>query len=167
MTKVYDALRQAEACRTERREAPVSTDVLFTQKAAPVAGSDPERQGGDLDRLRQIMLGSLVHDFEHAVARLEIRLAAEEAELRALLCKLEQRLEDRLVEMDARSCHAQADLRQQIHSHASSQHDAIKQRSADAVRRASRGFEELGRRKLGKAELSAFLGGLARHLEQG
>lgn len=162
MTKVYDALRQAEVERHERTESPVSTTALFSQpgQAAQHAGA-----GSELERLREIVLGRLARDFQQTMARLENRIAAEETALRAELGKLEQRLEDRLVEVDTRSCQAQAQLRQLVLSQSNSLNDSIKERSADAIRQVNGGLDVLRRDKLSGAEFSAFLSGLLEHLD--
>ena len=167
MTKVYDALLQAESERQQRIESPVSTDVLFPPQAAGAGAEPSAASGSELEWLREIMFGALVREFEHTVTRLETRIAAEEAQLRGDLVKFEQRLEDHLVEVDTRSCQSQAEMRQQILSHSNSLNDTIKGRSADAVRGANGGFEELRREKLTTTEFSTFLRGLVEHLDVG
>jgi hypothetical protein len=164
MTKVYDALLQAESERQQRTESPVSTDALFPSRAGARA-VPPVPAGSQLERIREIMLGAIVQEFGHAVACLETRVAAEEAQLRGALANFERRLEDRLVEIDTLSCQRQVAMRQQILSHSSSLTDTIKERSADVVRSANADFEELRREKLTGAEFSTFLRGLAEQLD--
>ncbi len=164
MTKVYDALRQAEAERQERAASPVSTSVLFEAmkaESAPVAatpGTD------ELASLRNILLGGVVSEFEQTIARLEERMAHEEAGFRAELSKFEQRIEDRLVEVDSRSCHAQAELREHVLSQSNKLGDMIKERSAETVRIANEGLQGLRQSKLNDAEFGDFVRGLVAHL---
>lgn len=166
MTKVYDALRQAEAERQERAQSHVSTSVLFDAVKAesqPTAGV-PAATGDELSSLRNILLGGVVSEFEQALARMEQQMAQEEASLRAELSKFEQRIEDRLVEVDSRSCHSQAELREHVLAQSNKLGDLIKERSAEAIRIANDGLQGLRQSKLNDAEFATFVRGLASHL---
>ena len=161
MTKVYNALREAEAERHQSAESRVSTAALFatqTQAGASTGG------GGELERLRSIVLGGVVSEFTQAVEQFERRIDAEGASLRAELEKFEQRIEDRLVEVDSRSCQGQTELREQLSLQSNKLGDMIKERSAEAVRLANEGMQELRQSKLAGADFAAFVKALSAHL---
>ena len=70
MTKVYNALKEAEAERRQRAESPVSTATLFDTQAQASA-SQHAGGGGELERLRSIVLGGVVGEFTRTVEKFE------------------------------------------------------------------------------------------------
>ena len=127
--------------------------------AAPAGHGNASQD--ELARLRGILFGGVVGEFVDAVTRLETRLQTEEAEIREELAKFEQRVEDRLVETDTRSSRSQADLRQQILRQSNALNDAVKERSAHAVRLANDGLQKLRNGKIDRSKLSSLLHDLA------
>jgi len=165
MTKVYDALRQAETERQQSvttRSTGVGTTALFA--AMQSESGQPGEPGNDLQRLREILLGGMVEQFANAVERLEQRMDLEKASLRAELEKFEQRFEDRLVEVDSRGSQARAELREQLALQSRELQDLIKCRSAEAVRTVNEGLAELRSSKLDGSHFSSFVKGLAAHI---
>ncbi|HEX8069956.1 MAG TPA: hypothetical protein VF546_08395 [Pyrinomonadaceae bacterium] len=51
--------------------------------AAPPAAAAPSAEGGNIDKIREILFGGQMQDYERRFGRLEERLAKEAAELRA------------------------------------------------------------------------------------
>lgn len=163
MTKVYDALREAEAVRHQSAESPVSTGALFATQAQASAPR-PAGSGEELARLRSIVLGGVVDEFTQAVERLEQRVDAEGASLRDELEKFEQRIEERLAEADSRTCQGQMELREQLSVQSKQLGDMIKERTAETVRLANVGMQELRQSKLAGADFAAFVKALSSHL---
>ena len=162
MTKVYDALREAEAERHQSAASPVSTAALFATQAQ---ATEPQPSGGgELERLRSILLGGVVDEFTQAVKHFEKRIDAEGASLSAELEKFEQRIEERLAETDSRSCQGQTELREQLSMQTNRLGDMIKERSAEAVRLAYEGMQELRQSKLAGADFANFVKALSSHL---
>ena len=165
MTKVYNALREAEAERHQSTESRVSTMALFATQTQASA-SQHAVGGGELERLRNIVLGGVVSEFTQAVEQFEQRIDAEGASLRAELEKFEQRVEDRLAEVDSRSCQGQTELREQLSLQSNKLGDMIKERSAEAVRLANEGMQELRQSKLDGTDFAAFVKALSAHLAE-
>jgi len=162
MTKIYDALRQAEAAKATQAKSPATTEALAP--SPPVADPQTSARADELDRLRGIVLGSAASDFDRAVRRVEERIVAEGETLRAQIAKFEQRIDERVEEVDSRSTEAQAELREQILSHSNQLGDRIKERSAESVRLLNEGLDELRKTKMDDTEFSKFVRALAGHL---
>ena len=176
MTKVYDALREAEAVRLQRIEpefAPAAARVApevrgaSAAQAAESVRSQPDA-ASDLEQLREIICGALFNDYERAMDRLEQRIGVEAAALRSELAAIDRRVSDRIREIEARNTHAHSDLRDQLLSQSNLLNDAIQERSAHITRSMNEGLQELRETKIDRTTFSSFLGNLAAHIgEQG
>ena len=163
MTKVFDALRSAGARTKVRTDSPVSCDVLLRGQAADDAMAETDG-AGELERIRSILLGTSVSDFEQEVSRVEERLAVEEANLCTQISKLEQRIEGRLAEIDSRTSQAQSQLREQVLSQSNQLGDDSKKLSAQTLQLVNDGLDDLRQTKMDSAEFSKLLKMLAGHL---
>ena len=191
MTKVYDALRRAEATRQKRNEntseeKPHTLSELFTAPKAEaddggenVASATPESpaattptpvtptvgNGGELDRLREIVFGSQINEFGTAVAELEAKLVHEEEQVKLEIDKLEKRLEERLVEIDTRTGRGQTELRDQILKMSNELCERINSRGDHVLKIANEGLAELRQRKLDESQFTEVLRKLASGVE--
>ena len=136
--------------------------------AAPTAQPETDAQEqNELVRLRGIIFGTLEHDQQALLARLENRITAQAAQTRVELDALVGRLENRIAELDARSTRDQADLRVQMQSQRDLLTGAIEERGEQVSELVNRDLSELRQSKVDRERFSAFLSGLSTHLESG
>jgi hypothetical protein len=136
--------------------------------AAPTAQPEADAQEqNELVRLRGIIFGTLEHDQQELLARLENRITAQAAQTRVELDALVGRLENRIAELDARSTRDQADLRVQMQSQRDLLTGAIEERGEQVTELVNKDLSELRQSKVDRERFSAFLTGLSTHLESG
>ncbi len=81
-----------------------STPEAEIELTVPVAHPETHAQEhNELSRLRGIIFGTLEHDQQELLARLETRIAAQAEKTREELEALVARLENRIAELDSRS----------------------------------------------------------------
>lgn len=179
MTKVYDALRRADALRKSRNEsdaAPADESLTWDPKlrasgehaeeAKPGANGGHGDAAGDLGKLREIVFGDLLSRYGQELARLENRIAAEAAEVREELGQLGRRIEDRITDIDTRATKEQDSLRDQILSQSSALKDSIREQGEQAIKSVDEGLKELRASKIDHGTFSSFLRDLAEHVDK-
>ncbi len=146
----------------------VKTPEAEIELTEPVAHPETHAQEhNELSRLRGIIFGTLEHDQQELLARLETRIAAQAEKTREELEALVTRLENRIAELDSRSTRDQADLRVQMRSHRDLLSEAIEERGAQVSQLVNKDLLELRQSKVDREHFSTFLSGLAAHLEHG
>src|SRR2546426_2185777 len=154
MTKVYDALKIAAP--------PRSSGKAFEPGAT--AGLAVDAPGaGDLERIRAILIGNLPEILTQAVDRLTATITEQSASFRGDLDGLEQKLNRRIAELEARSNHGHNELRDQILSQSKLLTDSIQERSEHAVLVSMRSVKELREAKLDRIDFTEFLRHMAEH----
>jgi DNA anti-recombination protein RmuC len=154
MTKVYEALKMAEAQRSSGNAAEPGATVRL-------ATHDPG--AGELERIRAILIGNLPEILEEALDRLSAMITAQSASFRSELDGLEQKLDKRIAEIEARSSHGRNELRDQILSQSKLLTDSIQERSEHAVQVSTRSVKELSEAKLDRGDFAEFLRHTAEH----
>jgi len=179
MTKVYDALRRADALRKNRAEsdaAPVDESLTWDPKlraseehadeAKPGANGGNGGAAGDLGKLREIVFGDLLGHYGQELARLENKIAAEATQIREELGQLGRRIEDRVTEIDTRAIKEQTTLREQILSQSNKLKDSIREHGEQATKLVDEGLTELRASKIDQGTFSSFLRDLAAHVDE-
>jgi hypothetical protein len=179
MTKVYDALRRADALRKSRNDsdaAPVDESLTWDPKlrtseehaeeAKPGATGGNGGGAGDLGKLREIVFGDLLTRYGQELARLENRIAADAAKVREELGQLGRRIEDRITEIDTRAVKEQDALRDQILSQSNTLKESIREQGEQATKSVDAGLKELRASKIDHGTFSSFLRDLAEHVDK-
>ena len=153
MTKIYDALRSAEAERATGRAAEPRGAAEPTAPAA----------NGELDQIRALLVGGLPELLEETVARLSAKLSEEAASLRADLDRLEAKLDSRIAEIETRAKQGHHELRDQVLSQSKLLADSIQERGENVIQYAVRSVNELGASKVDHSDFARFLRHTADH----
>jgi hypothetical protein len=155
MSKVYEALTITEAQRSARNAAePTAT-------AAGLAIHSPS--GGELEKIRAILVGNLPDMIAEALERLSVRITEQSATFRSDLDGLERKLNARITEIEARSNCGRNDLRDQILSQSKLLTDSIQERSEHAIEVSMKGVMELREAKLDRRSFADFLRHTSEH----
>jgi hypothetical protein len=178
MTKVYDALKRADALRKRRAgsdAAPVDESLTWDPKlrvsdehaADAKSGANGGNGGsaGDLGKLREIVFGDLLGRYGQELARLENRIAAEATQIREELGQLGRRIEDRVAEIDTRAVKEQTALREQILAQSNKLKESIREHGEKASKLVDEGLTELRASKIDQGTFAGFLRDLAAHVD--
>ena len=152
-------MAKIDLSRISRRSTPRPRPILRSEPPA-VQGAD------DLSRLREIIFGSFLSEYEQQIARIETRVAMEASKVRTEVAEIVRQLEGRIAQVDARAQKAQCDLRQQILSQSNLLSDAIQEHSEQAIHLVEKGLQELRVKKIDRTAFSTFLDNLRTHLDQ-
>jgi len=132
--------------------------------AASGAAATPGAEDG-LERLREILFGSLLEKYAQQAARIETRVAMEASKIRTEVGELTRRFESRITQIDKRSLQTQGDLREQILTQSNLLNDTIKERSEKTLQMIDKGLQELRDTKIERSQFSNFLASLTSHLD--
>jgi len=173
MTKVYDALKRADALRKGRGNSDKATAEeslawdpklrASEEKADATNGSNGV--GGDLGKLREIVFGDLLNGQEQELKRLDTRIATEASKIREELLQLGRRIDDRIAEIDTRYVKEQGDLREQILAQSKRLNESIQEQSTKTDKLIHDGLAELRQSTVDSATFSGFLRDLAERVD--
>jgi hypothetical protein len=151
------------------------TTSLDTQSAEAQARTQEADGGASLEKVRDLLFGVQMRDYERKFARLEERLSKETSDLREdvkkRLAAIEQLLRTEIEALSdrAKGEHDQVtrglrDVRQQLHEQGQQLSDEIKQKADDILARLLRESQELRTDKTDRATLAALLNDMAMRL---
>jgi len=168
MTKVYDALRQADAQRLQRSDSEAAATVAHIETASAAresSGDAPASTGSEMEQLRQLIFGNVLSGYEKEVARVETRIAMEASKIRTEIGELGRRLESRIAEIDLRATKGHSELSGQITSQAAMLRTAVDERSEKTLGIVEKSLQEIRDQKVDRGAFASFLSNLGQHLD--
>lgn len=168
MTKVYDALRQADAQRLQRSESeavPTAAHADQASAARKFTGDAVASTGSEMEQLRKLIFGNALGGYEREVARVETRIAMEASKIRTEIGELGRRLEGRIAEIDMRATKGHSELGEQITSQATMLRNAVDDRSEKTLGIVNKSLQEIRDQKVDRGAFASFLSNLGQHLD--
>lgn len=152
----------------------VTTTIDSQAAGEPIRSGDPE-SGASLEKVRELLFGLQMRDYDRRFARLEERIAKETSDLRedvkkriaaieAAMQREVESLSDRLTHLDDQVARGLRDARQQLHDQEQRLIEELRLQADEIIARLVRESHELRTDKADRAGLAALFTEMAMRL---